>query len=124
MAVNSFRDSAGAGAARSNSILAGVPTYPSSQVKENEFEQNYYGILALQGASASTLNYQLAAFSRYYVLKFDPDPIGDLIYNGIAAKILHTGLINGLQEDTSYKLDSQHTVRAGFYMQRRDNRAG
>ena len=27
-----------------------------------------------------------------------------------------TGFINGVQEDTSYKLDSQHTLRAGFYM--------
>ena len=31
-------------------MLAGVPNYPSSQVEENELEQNYYGILALQGA--------------------------------------------------------------------------
>ena len=97
-------------------ILAGVPTFPSSEVKENEFEQNYYGILSLQGAIGEHLNYQVAAFSRYYELNFSPDPIGDLIFNGVAAKILHTGFINGLQEDTSYKLGSQHTLRAGFYM--------
>ncbi|MGC1190752.1 MAG: TonB-dependent receptor [Candidatus Binatus sp.] len=97
-------------------VLAGVPTYPSSQVKENELEQNYYGILSLQGAIGEHLNYQVAAFSRYYALKYSPDPIGDLIYNGVAAKILHTGFINGVQEDTSYKLGSSHTLRAGFYM--------
>ena len=97
-------------------MLAGVPTYPSSEVKESELEQNYYGILSLQGAIGDDLNYQVAAFSRYYELKYSPDPIGDLIYNGVAAKILHTGFINGVQEDTSYKLDSQHTLRAGFYM--------
>ena len=97
-------------------MLAGVPTYPSSEVKENELEQNYYGILSLQGAVGEKLNYQVAAFSRYYELKYSPDPIGDLIYNGVAAEILHTGFINGVQEDTSYKLNSQHTLRAGFYM--------
>jgi outer membrane receptor protein involved in Fe transport len=97
-------------------MLAGVPTYPSSLVKENELEQNYYGILSLQGAVGENLNYQVAAFSRYYKLKYSPDPIGDLIYNGVAATILHTGFVNGMQEDTSYKLGSQHTVRAGFYM--------
>ena len=97
-------------------MLAGVPTYPSSEVKENELEQNYYGILSLQGAIGEQINYQVAAFSRYYELKYSPDPIGDLIYDGVAAKILHTGFINGVQEDTSYKLDSQHTLRAGFYM--------
>jgi len=96
--------------------LAGVPTYPSSDVKENELEQNYYGILSLQGAVGENINYQVAAFSRYYELKYTPDPIGDLIYNGVAAEILHTGFINGVQEDTSYKLGSQHTLRAGFYM--------
>jgi outer membrane receptor protein involved in Fe transport len=96
--------------------LAGVPTYPSSEVKENEFEQNYYGILSLQGAIGDRINYQVAAFSRYYELKYSPDPIGDLIYNGVAAEILHTGFINGVQEDTSYKLDSQHTLRAGLYL--------
>ncbi|HEY6419996.1 MAG TPA: TonB-dependent receptor [Candidatus Binataceae bacterium] len=96
--------------------LAGVPIFPSAEVKENEFEQNYYGLLVLQGTVGESINYQVAAFSRYYGLKFSPDPAGDLIYNGVAAKILHTGFINGLQEDTSYKLDSHHTLRAGFYL--------
>jgi hypothetical protein len=96
--------------------LAGVPTYPSSEVKENELEQNYYGILSLQGGFGEKLTYQVAAFSRYYELKYSPDPIGDLIYNGVAAQILHTGFINGVQEDTSYKLNSSNTLRAGFYM--------
>ena len=96
--------------------LAGVPIYPSSEVKEDELEQNYYGILSLQGAIGEDLNYQIAAFSRYYELKYSPDPVGDLIYNGVAAGILHTGFINGMQEDTSYKLDTHSTLRAGFYL--------
>jgi hypothetical protein len=37
-------------------------------VKENELEQNYYGILSLQGAINEELHYQVAAFSRYYEL--------------------------------------------------------
>jgi outer membrane receptor protein involved in Fe transport len=96
--------------------LAGVPSYPSSQIKENELEQNYYGILSIQGAIGHDLHYQLAGFSRYYDLTYTPDPIGDLIYDGVAAKILHTGFINGLQEDTSYQFDSRQTLRAGFYL--------
>jgi outer membrane receptor protein involved in Fe transport len=96
--------------------LAGVAVFPSAQVEESELEQNHYGILALQGTLGDKTNYQLAAFSRYYALDFDPDSKGDLIYNGVAAKILHTGLINGVQEDTSYKLDSHHTLRGGFYL--------
>jgi len=96
--------------------LAGVPAFPSADVEESELEQNYYGVLALQGTIGGEVNYQVAAFSRYYQLKFNPDPVGDLIYNGVAAKILHTGFVHGLQEDTSYQLDSHHTLRAGFYV--------
>jgi hypothetical protein len=96
--------------------LIGVPNYPSSQVAESALEQNYYGVLALQSSFGDRGSYQLAAFSRYYALDFDPDPTGDLIYDGVAAKILHTGFINGVQEDTSYKLDSHHTIGAGFYL--------
>jgi hypothetical protein len=114
-AVNYFQIPPQPGLAQQFS-LAGVPFYPSAQVAESELEQNYYGILALQGSLGDKANYQLAAFSRYYVLGFDPDPKGDLIYNGVAAKILHTGLINGVQEDTSYKLDSHHTIGGGFYL--------
>jgi outer membrane receptor protein involved in Fe transport len=115
MAVNSFEIPPEPGLPQ-QFTLAGVPTYPSSEVKEHELEENYYGILALQGAVGEKVNYQMAAFSRYYELKYSPDPIGDLIYNGVAAEILHTGFINGVQEDTSYQLDPHNTLRAGFYM--------
>jgi outer membrane receptor protein involved in Fe transport len=114
-AVNSFEIPPEPGLAQ-QFTLAGVPNYPSSEVKENELEQNYYGVMALQGTLDGSVNYQVAAFSRYYQLKFNPDPVGDLIYNGVAAKILHTGFVNGVQNDTSYQLDSHHTLRAGFYM--------
>ncbi len=115
VAVNSFEVPPAPGLAQ-QFTLAGVPTFPSADVKENELEQNYYGILALQGTIGGNLNYQVAGFSRYYELKFNPDPIGDLIYNGVAARILHTGFVNGVQEDTSYRFDSRHTLRAGFYL--------
>jgi hypothetical protein len=114
-AVNYFQIPPQPGLAQQFS-LAGVPVYPSAQVDESEIEQNHYGVLALQGTLGDHASYQLAAFSRYYALNFDPDPKGDLIYNGVAAKILHTGFINGVQEDTSYKLDAHHTLRGGFFL--------
>jgi outer membrane receptor protein involved in Fe transport len=96
--------------------ISGVTNYPNSaNTSATELEQNYYGILALQGTRGK-LDYQLAYFSRYYSLKYDPDPIADLAYNGIADKVYHTGFINGLQEDTSYRLNQQHTLQGGFYV--------
>jgi outer membrane cobalamin receptor len=96
--------------------ISGVANYPNSaNTSATELEQNYYGTLALQGTQGK-LDYQLAYFSRYYSLKYDPDPIADLAYNGIADKVFHTGFINGLQEDTSYRLNHQHTLQGGFYV--------
>jgi len=96
-------------------MLSGVPNFPSADVRESEFEQSYYGVLSLQGSIGANTSYQLAAFGRYYSLDFSPDPTGDLIYNGVAANILHTSFISGLQEDTSYRLGANDTIRAGFY---------
>jgi len=97
--------------------LSGISTAPpSDNLDESQFEQNYYGILALQGSIGPNLNYQLAYFSRYYSLGFTPDPVGDLIYNGIAANIFHSGFVNGLQEDTAYHLGRYNTLMAGLYI--------
>ena len=108
--------------------ISGVFNYPNSaNTSTTEFEQNYFGILTLQGTAGPKLDYQLAWFSRYYSLKYNPDSIGDLAYNGIADRVLHTGFINGFQEDTSYHLNKQHTLQAGYYTSgetlEEDNRA-
>ena len=47
-------------------------------------------------------------------LHYTPDPVGDLLINGIASDILRTSYTNGLQGDGSYKINSAHTIRAGF----------
>ena len=66
--------------------LAGVPFYPSANVNERQLEQNYYGVLALQGTIGTKFDYQLSGFSRYSTLSFYPDQTGDLIYNGAASQ--------------------------------------
>jgi hypothetical protein len=96
-------------------VLEGVPALPSSEINENELEQNYFGVLGLQGAIGENIDYQLSAFSRYYTLNFYPDSTQDLIYNGVAARIFQSGFINGLQGAGNYKLGADHTIGAGFY---------
>jgi hypothetical protein len=97
--------------------LAGVPFYPSKKIKETQLEQNYYGVLALQGIIGKDFDYQIAAFSRYSTLSFHPDQVGDLIYNGEASRVLRSDWANGLQGDFAYRGLSQHTIRAGYYFQ-------
>ncbi|HVN88574.1 MAG TPA: TonB-dependent receptor, partial [Candidatus Binataceae bacterium] len=115
IAINSFQIPPEPGLAP-EFTLAGTPAYPSAWVSEGQFEQNYYGILSLQGTLGTKASYQLSAFSRYYALDFLPDQVGDLIYNGNASRIFQSGFVNGIQEDTSYRLTETHTVQAGLYV--------
>ncbi len=46
---------------------------------------------------------------------FNPDPIGDLIYQGIASKVFTSDLSNTLAGDLTYRLGALHALRGGFY---------
>jgi outer membrane receptor protein involved in Fe transport len=95
--------------------LAGVPVYPSADVAENQFEQNYFGVLALQGVIGPDFDYQIAPFSRYSTVSFKPDFAGDLIYNGAASRVFRSDWGNGVQLDTAYRAFADHTIRVGGY---------
>src|SRR5208283_4549603 len=95
--------------------LAGVPVYPSAKVRENQSEQNYFGVLALQGTVGEDFDYQVAPFSRYSAVTFNPDHAGDLIYNGAASRVFRSDWGNGFQIDTAYHGVTDHTFRLGGY---------
>jgi outer membrane receptor protein involved in Fe transport len=95
--------------------LAGVTPEPSEDLTETQLEQNYYGVLALQGVLSADIDYQIAGFSRYSTLSFHPDQNGDLIYNGEASRVFRGDFANGLQGDFAYRAIPQHTIRTGFY---------
>jgi len=92
--------------------LAGAPPADSASVNENQNEQNYYAVLAYQ-KSAGELSFQASAYTRYGQIQFNPDPVGDLIFQGVAGQIKNSFFANGLQFDGSYALGEHHTVRAG-----------
>jgi len=95
--------------------LAGVPVYPSAKVRENQFEQNYFNVVALQGTVGANFDYQVAPFSRYSAVTFNPDHTGDLIYDGAAARVFRSDWGNGFQLDTAYHGVADHTFRLGGY---------
>jgi outer membrane receptor protein involved in Fe transport len=93
----------------------GLTGFDSSKLNERETETNRYGIVALQSSVGADINYQIAYFIRDTTLDFTPDPIGDLVFDGVASK-LHLGAIsNGVQTDASYHLSDSHTIRGGFF---------
>ena len=95
--------------------LAGVPSYPSAKIRENQTEQNYFNVLALQGTVGENFDYQIAPFSRYSTVTFNPDHVGDLIYQGAASRVFRSDWGNGFQLDTAYHGIADHTFRLGGY---------
>ncbi|HEY3644216.1 MAG TPA: TonB-dependent receptor, partial [Gammaproteobacteria bacterium] len=88
--------------------LNGRSTFDSSQVNETQRELNDYGIVSLQ-VSEEKLDYQVALFSRYSSVTFNPDPIADLMFNGVAAQIYRRNIDTGVQADASYAWDPANT---------------
>jgi outer membrane receptor protein involved in Fe transport len=88
-------------------------TLPSSQLDANQREQNRFIVLSLQ-KSLGDLHYQVSGFRQESQLHYTPDPVGDLVYNGVASDIRRSSSSNGMQFDASYLLHENHTVRAGL----------
>jgi hypothetical protein len=47
-------------------------------------------------------------------LHFWPDPTGDLLINGVASSVYRQSYVNGIQEDTAWRIADAHTLRFGF----------
>jgi outer membrane receptor protein involved in Fe transport len=85
----------------------------SSTLNENEIDQYYYNIVALQ-TKGNVIDTQFSVFSRYAQVHFIPDILGDLEFNGVASDVTRTSQMYGTQFDASYRVNSIHTLRAGF----------
>jgi outer membrane receptor protein involved in Fe transport len=95
----------------------GQTEYPSEYLDENQRELTQYAILSWQHAQGA-LDWQTALSGRYSSLTFTPDPLGDLLYNGIAQHAYKRDVALAWQTDLAYRLSTTHTVRAGWYLQR------
>ena len=95
--------------------LVGTGSYPSADINSYLDFRDYLGILALNGAPAPGLTYQLAYSTHYISQAFEPDNVGELIYQGIASTAFHSDFDNTVQGDVTYKL-GDHTLGAGGYL--------
>jgi hypothetical protein len=95
--------------------LAGVSYYPSTAINSYLDFRDYLGILALNGAPSSSLSYQLAYSAHYISQYFNPDDVGELLYQGVASTAFHSDLDNTLEGDLTYQR-GPHTFGAGFYL--------
>ena len=91
----------------------GVDNFDSSLLNENQVERSIFNVIAWQ-KTIGPLDTQISYFQRYSTLHFTPDPLGDLVFNGVASDVTRTSLINGLQSDNAYRTSERNTVRFGF----------
>src|SRR5580692_4981275 len=87
----------------------GQTTYPSAALNENQRELNHFAIASWQN-SQDGLDVQTSATARYSSLTFTPDPLGDLLFTGIAQDAYKQNVAYALQSDAAYKLDDAHTL--------------
>ena len=86
--------------------------FNSAHLNENEYDSYVFNILALQ-TKGENYDTQLAFFNRYANVHFVPDIYGDLVFNDVASDVTRQSLLNGIQFDGAYRLNDQHTLRAG-----------
>jgi hypothetical protein len=94
----------------------GQTTYPSEALNENQRELNHFAIVSWQH-SQGALDVQTSATARYSSLTFVPDPLGDLLFNGISQDAYKQNVAYALQSDAAYKLNDMHTLRGGVFLQ-------
>jgi outer membrane receptor protein involved in Fe transport len=99
-----------------NLTVNGVSAYPSEALNENQREVTQFAALSWQH-SAGVLDVQTSFTARYSSLTFTPDPVGDLLYTGVAQDAFKQNMAYALQSDAAYRLDDSHTVRAGVFLQ-------
>jgi hypothetical protein len=96
--------------------VLGQSTYASAALDENQRELNHFVTFSWQH-SQGALDVQTSTTARYSSLTFNPDPLGDLLFDGIAQNAYKQNIAYALQADAAYKLGAAHTLRAGLFVQ-------
>lgn len=104
--------------------INGVASPASANLNQRQFERNSYAILALDGKINPAIDYQLAVFSRRSKVLYKPDQTGDLVYNGISSRVDNQNFASGIQNDYTYRLFDDHTLRGGLFFNREQAKSG
>ncbi len=90
----------------------GITNYNSADLTEHQKEITDFAILSLQ-KTVGTLDLQSSLFTRYSSLHYSPDPIGDLLFDGISQTAARSVMSSGSQTDAAWHVSDTHTIRFG-----------
>jgi outer membrane receptor for ferrienterochelin and colicins len=96
--------------------VGGQTNFPSQNLNENQHETTQYGVVSYLHTTEQFTG-QVSLFARYSSLKFTPDEVGDLLYNGISQAADKTDTAGGIQAEGAYHLGDAHTVRGGLVLE-------
>jgi hypothetical protein len=95
--------------------LFGVAVPPSSAAIGSYLDfSDALAVVSLSGALTERISYQIAASQHAISQRFEPDPVGELIYQGVASSARHEDHDTTLEGDLSFALGA-HTLGTGFY---------
>lgn len=100
-----------------NYAVNGISTFPSDRLNENQVQATGFGIFSLLHTKGD-YTLQASVFVRSSALDYRPDPIGELLFNGLAQAAHKQDFAVGTQIESVYKLGTQHTLRGGVIIQR------
>ncbi|HEV2366215.1 MAG TPA: TonB-dependent receptor [Caulobacteraceae bacterium] len=103
-------------------VVNGASDYPSQNLNENQSEDTQFAALSYLH-TAGALTGQISLFGRWSALKFTPDPMGDILYNGVSQVAGKTDLAGGMQAEAAWKASGHHTIRAGMLLQVDDSKS-
>lgn len=98
--------------------IDGDPAVDSAKFDARQNEKNSFEIVSYQASPTDCVDYQVSVFHRYTDVAYQPDPLGDLLFNGVAGQVLRKNNAYGVQGDLGFRLNDQHTLRAGLFAQR------
>ncbi|QOZ47227.1 ligand-gated channel [Bradyrhizobium sp. CCBAU 53340] len=91
----------------------GVSNFDSSRLNEHQNEFNQFNVVSYQ-TSNGAFDTQTSYFNRTSLLHFYPDPVGDLVFNGVSSDVYRQSVVNGIQQDTAWRIGYAHTLRFGL----------
>ncbi|HXN10536.1 MAG TPA: TonB-dependent receptor, partial [Steroidobacteraceae bacterium] len=96
--------------------LASASSVPTSAEIDSRLNFRDYLLMAsINSAPNAALDLELGVTAHYISQRFDPDAVGELIYQGVASQALHEDHDLTLQGDLRYSTGA-HALSAGFYV--------
>jgi outer membrane receptor protein involved in Fe transport len=96
--------------------LGGKTTFPSQDLNQYQRELNTFAAGSYL-YTTDAFTGQVSLFTRYTRLNYTPDALGELLYTGFEQYARKDDVAVGLQAEGAYKLNDQHTLRAGLIVE-------